>query len=252
VNEIRDSMEVVQSAEYPRFLALLIPPFSSLLVNEPAAFVSNSPEQKLRLAILEIIHRFPHNDALKNYAVDLVKTLIHILKEDNEDNACLALKIVVDLFKTYRTPLEDLVQSFFDLVQDMYRNMKQAVKDTFDTVPGTVRHQRGGENGTEAGSWDCTPGHAQPASPAGADGGEASSTKVLGKSMYSFKVLSECPIIIALLFQIHRKAVPQNVQAFVPLVMEVRVDSKIMGPNGNGGSELRYLTWERAFFFTGS
>jgi len=39
--------------------------------------------------------------------------------------------------------------------------------------------------------------------------------------MYSFKILKECPIIIVLLFQLHKKFVQTNVVAFIPLIIEV-------------------------------
>jgi transformation/transcription domain-associated protein len=44
---------------------------------------------------------------------------------------------------------------------------------------------------------------------------------LLPQSLDSFKVLSDCPIIIALLFQLHKKFVPMNVPAMVPLIINV-------------------------------
>lgn len=42
---------------------------------------------------------------------------------------------------------------------------------------------------------------------------------VLGKSLYSFKTLTECPIIIALLFQVHRNFVNESLGELVPCVI---------------------------------
>lgn len=44
--------------------------------------------------------------------------------------------------------------------------------------------------------------------------------KKLKKSLESFKVLTECPIIIALLFQLHKKYVAANVPLLVPLIVK--------------------------------
>jgi len=41
--------------------------------------------------------------------------------------------------------------------------------------------------------------------------------------MYSFKILKECPIIIVLLFQLHKKIFKNNVDSFMPLVIEVNI-----------------------------
>ena len=60
----------------------------------------------------------------------------------------------------------------------------------------------------------------QPASPA-AYGETHEAPRLLTKGLFSFKVLTECPIIIALLFQLYRKFVNHNVPLFVPLIMEV-------------------------------
>jgi hypothetical protein len=46
-------------------------------------------------------------------------------------------------------------------------------------------------------------------------------SKMLAKSLYSFKVLTECPIIVVLLFQSHRKFASDNIVKFVPLIIDV-------------------------------
>lgn len=53
-----------------------------------------------------------------------------------------------------------------------------------------------------------------------ADTPEAPS-KVLPKGMFSFKVLTECPIIVVLLFQSHRRYAGENIMRFVPLIFQV-------------------------------
>ncbi|KAJ3037893.1 hypothetical protein HDV00_001237 [Rhizophlyctis rosea] len=204
ISEIRDSMDTLQHTEYARILGILIPCFNRILIEEPPSFASNSMEQKLRSTILDIIHRFPSNEYLKTFASDLIKTILHIFRVDNEENAITALKIMVELHRQYKQYLEDDVKPFFDIVQEMYQNMDQAVKDTFDEIASTP-----------------TPSGAQvPASPA-AEGNEPTSARDLPKAMFSFKVLTECPIIIALLFQLHRKFVSEAVSKFVPLIINI-------------------------------
>lgn len=45
-------------------------------------------------------------------------------------------------------------------------------------------------------------------------------SKVLPRGMFSFKVLTECPIIVVLLFQSHRKYASENIMKFVPLIFQ--------------------------------
>ena len=109
-------------------------------------------------------------------------TLLRVLRYDNEDNALIALKIIVDLHKNYKNLLEEHVQPFLDIVREMYQNMEHAVALAFqdDSAPAK---------------------------------------DVLQKSMFSFKVLAECPVIVALLISLHRKFSNGHVPVLTPLMM---------------------------------
>ncbi|KAI8052219.1 hypothetical protein BDF22DRAFT_743794 [Syncephalis plumigaleata] len=195
--ELRDKVEIFQSVEYKRFLALLLPVFTSILRDGQPAFSSNASEQRLRQTILEIIHRFPHNDDLAQYASDLMGLLLRLLRVENEENAVLCLKIIIDLHRTYKELLEEHVQPFLNIVMEMYRNMPKAVADTFDH-PCTPAPTSGGTPGS---MMMMSP---RPSSPA--DFGDTPA-KALARGMHSFKP--------------HRRSVAANIQSFVPLIMEM-------------------------------
>jgi len=55
-------------------------------------------------------------------------------------------------------------------------------------------------------------------------------SKILAKSLFSFKVLTECPIIVVLLFQTHRQFVNPNIATFVPLIIQV-CNGRILQPH---------------------
>ncbi|KAI9481535.1 MAG: hypothetical protein EXX96DRAFT_217391 [Benjaminiella poitrasii] len=203
-NELRDQVEVFQTAEYPKFLSTLIPVFLDILQNEQPVFVSNAPEQKLRNIILEIIYRLPQTEALKEYVPELCRALMKILRVENEDNAVVCVKIIIDLHRSFRPMLEDQVQPFLDIVQEIFQNMEQTVKDAFDN-PDQI-------------STPLSAASPRPMSPA-AETPEVP-TKALPKSMFSFKVLTECPIIVVLLFQSYRRAAADNIMKFVPLIFQ--------------------------------
>jgi transformation/transcription domain-associated protein len=58
---------------------------------------------------------------------------MHILRTDNEENAVLSLKIMIDLHRNYKTVVADQVQPFLDFVFEMYQSMPAIVKEAFDT-----------------------------------------------------------------------------------------------------------------------
>ncbi|KAI9495464.1 hypothetical protein BDB00DRAFT_870320 [Zychaea mexicana] len=210
-NELRDQVEIFQTLEYPRFLQTLIPVFIDILQNGSPVFISNAPEQKLRNIILEIIYRLPQTEPLKEHATELCKTLMHLLRVENEENAVVCVKIIIDLHRSFRHVLEDQVQPFLDIVQEIYQNMEQTVKDAFDAPTTPAGAVTPGPHPLLAAS-------PRPMSPA-ADTPETPS-KVLPKGLFSFKVLTECPIIVVLLFQSHRKYAGENIMKFVPLIFQ--------------------------------
>lgn len=69
---------------------------------------------------------------MKEYVPDLCKALMKILRVENEDNAVVCVKIIIDLHRSFRQVLEDQVQPFLDIVQEIFQNMEQTVKDAFD------------------------------------------------------------------------------------------------------------------------
>jgi transformation/transcription domain-associated protein len=82
--------------------------------------------------ILEIIHRFPYNESLKIFAKELMACLMNLMHVDNEENAVICLKIIVDLHKNYTSLMEEFVQPFLDLVKEIYGNMPTAVASAFE------------------------------------------------------------------------------------------------------------------------
>jgi transformation/transcription domain-associated protein len=59
---------------------------------------------------------------------------MHLLRVENEDNAVVCVKIIIDLHRSFRHVLEDQVQPFLDIVQEIFQNMEQTVKDAFDAI----------------------------------------------------------------------------------------------------------------------
>lgn len=149
--------------------------------------------------------------------------LMNLVKTENEDNAVLCMKTIIDFQRNYQKQLTEKVQPFLDLIQEMFYMMPKAVKETFDNPSSTT----GGTPGMPG-----TPGNTgqnfqspRPMSPmnAGQDPGAdpQQPTKMLVKGMQSFKVLAECPIIVVSLFQAHRSCVHKNVKLFVPLIQDM-------------------------------
>ena len=154
-------------------------------------------------------------DVLKPYVAGIVDLLISLVKVENEDNAVLCMKTVMELERHQTEATASKVQPFLDLIQEMFETMDQVVKDTFETPT----------QGNAAGTTPNNPQNFQsprPGSPSASVtsefGIDQQTARPLLRGMQSFKVLAECPIIVVSLFQAHRSCVHSNVKKFIPLI----------------------------------
>jgi transformation/transcription domain-associated protein len=145
---------------------------------------------------------------IEPYAADIVDTLMDLVRVENEENAVLCMKTIMDLERHQTVATAPKVQPFLDLIQEMFQMMQQVVSDTFDnpTNPGSQNQP----------SQSPRPG--SPTTTVSEPGAEKKDPPLLAKGMQSFKVLAECPIIVVSIFQAHRTSVSANVKRFVPLI----------------------------------
>jgi transformation/transcription domain-associated protein len=88
-----------------------------------------APIQLLRNTILEILHRLPALEQVKQLYSDVVSMMTTVLREDNEENGVVAVKVIMDANRAFKRDMDTHVQAFLDFVRDLYLNMNQAVHD---------------------------------------------------------------------------------------------------------------------------
>jgi transformation/transcription domain-associated protein len=141
---------------------------------------------------------------------------MNLVKTDNEENASLCVKTIMDIMRHQTKVLQDKVQPFLSLIQELFDQMESVVRDQLDNptvVPSTPGSTQTYQNSPRPGSPVAS------VSDLGAD--PQQQTRPLLKGMQSFKVLAECPIIVVSIFQVYRNTVPPNVKLFVPLIKSV-------------------------------
>lgn len=176
---------------------------------------------------MEVLHRLPTAPAppepFEPYAEEIVDLLMQLVRTDNEENATLCVKITSDIMRHQHKVLGGKVQQFLSLIQEIFEQTENVVREQLDNAPSGTTSQPGAPS---------TPGSTQTNFQSPRPGSPVTSVTDLGtdpqqqnrpllKGMQSFKVLSECPIIVVSIFQIHRSTVQRNVQAFVPLIKNV-------------------------------
>ena len=159
-----------------------------------------------------------HSEALKQFAAQIVELLLNLVRTENEENAILCMKTIMDLERHQPEATASKVQAFLDLILEMFQAMESVVKDTFDAPA------QGLSNGTASSNPQSfqSPRPGSPAASVVSDLGlDTQTARQLSPGMKSFKVFAECPIIVVSLFQAHRNCVPQNVKKFVPCIKDV-------------------------------
>ncbi|KAL9041757.1 MAG: hypothetical protein Q9180_001072 [Flavoplaca navasiana] len=167
--------------------------------------------------ILEIFHRLPMGHAdLKSYAPGIVDLLLALVRVEDEDNAVLCMKIIMNMERHQTEATESKVQPLLDLIQDMFKSMEDVVKETFDAP---IHAAAAGTNPNTQAFQPPRPGC--PASSVGHDLGiDVQTARPLLGRMKSFKVFTECSIVVVSWFGAHRNQVPGKVKNFVALIKE--------------------------------
>jgi transformation/transcription domain-associated protein len=133
----------------------------------------------------------PHIDALKDHAAKVIDVVLELVRTDNEENALICVKVLVDMSRSFKETEERHVTTFIEIFKDLYTNMEGLVQETFSEKEHSLND--------------------------------------LSAGLRSFKVLAECPIATVLLFQQHRATVNPAIRAILPIVVSVRLDHPFTG-----------------------
>ena len=262
-SDLRDQIELQRDVDHHQLFEVLLPCFIDILRNGKPSLASNSNEnvrtvslisdsdrmlitelggpQRLRQTILQILHRIPHVEALRPHAHQLMQLLLALVRTENEENASMCLKIIIDLHRSYgKAPpgapapgtngeenpvptVEDTAQDLLEVIADMFRGMPAVVDSLFSSPSSSSTSTAGGGGGAASTPADSAQSPAQAEDvPASLGGTSATTPAVLPQGMKSIKTLAECPTGIVFIIQAYRQLVPRAVEIFVPLLFDVR------------------------------
>ena len=237
VKQVRERIEIVHSSEYRNFLECYFPAFEKLLAVNVAPQFAECNLTRVRFIVLEILNRLPSSELLKPYIVKLLRLTMSVLAVDNQENALVCLKIIFSLHKNFRPLLREYVPEFLKFVQSLYSNL-EATRSTLFKMPLSAAQVASASSAlaseAAAGSSAVNQGQSAQSSDAPTSINSANanvppvSIEVSMKSTSSFKVLTECPLIVMLLFQLYPEHVRKHVKIFIPLMISAL---KLAPPN---------------------
>lgn len=234
--ELKELIEIGPSKDVSSMLTTLLPAISSVLSSTTRPNPESlSDENCLRRVVLEVVSRLPMDNILRPHSSTLLEVCMDVLAKDYEDNALLASKIIFDLHKNFRSMPQDQVQPYLDFVQRVYRALPTSVEKNFH-FPSSVAAAsiaplatetpfsvQDSSNSPEKDLLSILPGDKTDLSQSGSPSSGIPSTptsKVAVKSISSFRVLTECPLTVMLLFQLYPKFLKTNIPTLIHLMME--------------------------------
>jgi transformation/transcription domain-associated protein len=178
-------IDTVKDSESNRVFSPMITNLLETLRSAEPAFLKDSQEYQFRRVLLEIIHRIPSAEAVRHSGFAIFDGMIHILRQDNEENGVIACKTIFDLVRSHRILKEEVVSDLMVILLDLFRNMQGLVNDTLSENSDLLDHN------------------------------------VVLPSIRSFKVLAEMGLVIVTCLQNFRQFLTSTLPPTLPLSFEI-------------------------------
>ncbi|KAJ0181684.1 hypothetical protein K1T71_002406 [Dendrolimus kikuchii] len=219
--ELSENFEVILSSpQYPQFLDHSLKIFLKILQEGEPHFIAEYNIQQVRKLILEMIHRLPITETLRQYVKSILILMLKLMEIENEENVLVCLKIFMELHKQYRPAYSTDVDihKFLQWVKGIYSDLPNHLPKIFEPKP-TIRVKDLSEVNIEQllqETYTTTPIHTEKK----LLDGSVVTYNLIPRSVLSLKVIQELPIIVVLMYQLYKQNVHQEVSNFIPLIME--------------------------------
>ena len=174
-------IEIIPDSEHVEFVSIFIP----WSVEAFSSIPSSESTFAIREGILEIYTLLPaFGEPLKPYLKDISSVLIKVLAEDFEANGLTAMHLFMEFHKVFRGAVEASVQPFIDLVLCLLEKFPEISTNLLKNNVAQI------------------------------------DTRFIPASQ-SVKIIIESPVMVVLLFQLHRKFINENILKFVPFIIKI-------------------------------
>ncbi|KPU77338.1 uncharacterized protein Dana_GF26998, isoform A [Drosophila ananassae] len=216
--ELSEHFEIImQSPAYPSFLESSLKIFLRILQEGDPQFIQENTMQHIRKLILEMIHRLPITESLRQHVKSIITMMLKLLKTDNEENVLVSLRIIIELHKHFRPSFNPEIQIFLRFVKEIYTNLPNHLSSIFETSCEIWINDLKDLNLETLLSEAYSVKTIHVEKPL--DSNSQQIYNLLPRGVLSLKVLQELPIIVVLMYQIYKNAVHQEVAEFIPLIL---------------------------------
>ncbi|VDN31389.1 unnamed protein product [Gongylonema pulchrum] len=213
--------------------------------------------QQLRKLVLELILRMSCNETMKQYGRILLSQLIKLIQVENEENALLAIKIIGEHQRAFKIPYSQEISAIINFFKTVYREMPQHITNRRMFEQRNLRQSSMEDSDIESSLQNCFTSSVVylPESSSG-DGAQRDAYSLIPRGSQSVKVLSEVPMFLIILFQIHRNNLQSELveiaSALVQyMILSIPVDQRTSASFSSSLADEFYNSQMRALTFLG-
>ncbi|KAG2374407.1 hypothetical protein C9374_010691 [Naegleria lovaniensis] len=140
--ELRDHLESASLPECFDFASTMLKPLLEFLNDGvKPKFRKDDKDHLLRQVIIEIIQKLPHTELYeerngrREELTLLMNSLFKVLKTDNELNGVVAIRLIIDIHKSFKTSLPTIFQPLVDIFLQFYANFEKTIEKYLGRKP---------------------------------------------------------------------------------------------------------------------
>lgn len=217
--ELSEQFEIITSASVlPQILDPALRVFIRILNDGEPQFISENTQQHVRKLILEMIHRIPISEHLRQSVKPIIQLMFKLLRVENEENVLICLRIIIEYHKQFRPPFSPEINQFLSFVKTTYTDLPKHSDKIFEQSSTTIKVKDLKELDLKMILSETYSTRIIQIEKQG-ESGPSQQYNLLPKGALSLRVLQELPIIVVLMYQIYKATIQNEVAEFVPLIM---------------------------------
>jgi hypothetical protein len=162
-----------------------------------------SPENKFRSGVIELLGRIPVNELPKQKVTEILNACHRVLETDHEDNGVIIQRVLFDIHKSYKGYLEEQTGPFFKWLEGLFEALPATVERQLEAASAPVNEKKGKKDKEEA-------------------------IPALVPARESLKIAIDVALMVFYLMQAYPKRMAIHGQTLVPLMVKV---VSLLGPD---------------------
>ena len=143
--ELKEMIDTVRDVDAPRLFPHMLSTLLDIIRNSEPSLKRDTIECNFRKVLVEIIHHIPPAELIRTQSSNLIDVLLNVIRNDNEDNGVICMKILNDTIRASKQvsmtdeQLIEISQIFLQLLKNIPGVVNEFFSDSSQTLdPGII------------------------------------------------------------------------------------------------------------------